>query len=506
MTEQAVPLPTAKAWWCARWVLPALLVLALVLRVAGIERKGLWTDEFKTLNAARLSVPELVRDRAMGGHFPTYFLAVKASRALFGESEAALRLPSVLAGVLLVWMVFQLARPAWGEGAAALAGLATALHPRAVWASVEARPYAFLMLAGGASLYALLRALETGRGGWWAAYAACTLAGLLCHVSYPFIWLTQVVVVVAWWLWCRRRGRPMPALGRGVGVTLGLLAITVPAYLWLKRHHVNDDFFEAAQWPRGEVCRDALLEVFFGQYKEILAPGWKYFCTPWAILTLWLAWRAARTVERRDDRRPPLSLLATAWAFALPLGLILLAGLVRSSTNGLRYFPGGIGGGALLIALAACAPMPAPWRRAFVAVWLLLLLTLGVGYQCLHGEELRRGVRFIAERRVANEPVVFCSGAGARIMAEYYHLGTDPLHVHRELDDPRQLTQFIQRKLAPLDTFWVLGYKSKLSPFHKLCGSLLSGTHRTEHRARFDQVLVYQMVRGTTISAKQVND
>jgi hypothetical protein len=80
-----------------RWeagALAALLVLALVTRLVGLNA-SLWYDEVETLtNFVRLPWGELVCDFSSLNNHMFYSLQAKAAVELFGESAWALRLPA----------------------------------------------------------------------------------------------------------------------------------------------------------------------------------------------------------------------------------------------------------------------------------------------------------------------------------------------------------------------------------------------------------------------------
>ena len=137
-----------------RLALLAILALALWLRLRDIGLTPLWMDELAT--RAYLDLPW----SAMFGEIvwleptpPGYYILIKLLTPLVGAGDAALRLPSALAGTLaLLPLAFHLRRVAGPR--AALAGAAML----AVWVvqiaySQEARAYGVLFLAGATALW-----------------------------------------------------------------------------------------------------------------------------------------------------------------------------------------------------------------------------------------------------------------------------------------------------------------------------------------------------------------
>ncbi|NJN96437.1 MAG: hypothetical protein HC875_21185 [Anaerolineales bacterium] len=122
--------------------LPGLLLVGLVLRLWHIDG-ALWYDEAFSAWLAGLPVGQLIEAARGDVHPPTYYLLLAAVTRLTGHSEAALRLPSVLAGLGTIYMVFRLARSlGLSERAALLAGAICTLSPFAIYYSQEPGPTA----------------------------------------------------------------------------------------------------------------------------------------------------------------------------------------------------------------------------------------------------------------------------------------------------------------------------------------------------------------------------
>ena len=141
------------------WLL-AIILIALALRLHNLTYHSLWFDEAISVYWARQSIPRilevgltLVEDRLP----PLYYLTLKGWTALFGFSEVSVRLPSVLAGVLLVPVVAGLARFLVNERAALVSALLVALNPFLIWYAQEARMYAPAVLFSSLAVWAFLR-------------------------------------------------------------------------------------------------------------------------------------------------------------------------------------------------------------------------------------------------------------------------------------------------------------------------------------------------------------
>jgi hypothetical protein len=56
--------PTLRRWWDSAWVVPvAITLLALILRLIGLDRAGLWYDEVYSVDFAQSGLRAVLTDR-----------------------------------------------------------------------------------------------------------------------------------------------------------------------------------------------------------------------------------------------------------------------------------------------------------------------------------------------------------------------------------------------------------------------------------------------------------
>ena len=215
--------------------LAALTTLALLVRWVALTHRELWLDEAYTVLVARADGwIELLRMVAADNYPPLYFLGMRVWVAAFGFGEAAMRWPSVLAGVALVPLVWALVREtgrdlagASGEAPGAGARLAAAalagLSPVLVHYSLEARPYTLLWALAVGVVIVLHRVVR--RGSDPGKERALVLASLLTAVAlgvHYFAALLAPIWGLAWWTARGRRLRVLVAGGAAV----------LPVLLW----------------------------------------------------------------------------------------------------------------------------------------------------------------------------------------------------------------------------------------------------------------------------------
>ncbi|HBY95651.1 MAG TPA: hypothetical protein DEP84_17140, partial [Chloroflexi bacterium] len=200
-------------------------LLAFALQSWALGGQSLWYDEgFSAWLAARPTADIIVRTAA-DIHPPLYYLLLHGWIAFAGQTEFALRFPSVLAAVVTVPLLWRLARRLLGWGAADGAALLVAFSPLWLWYAREARMYTLVTALGVAALLVLVGQLhQEPRLGTVTVLAALDIAAVYTHFYAWFL----VAVQVAWLLlWCWRTPRRFLVL-------LGPLLVTLLAYLpWL---------------------------------------------------------------------------------------------------------------------------------------------------------------------------------------------------------------------------------------------------------------------------------
>ena len=188
-----------KRSWFERWTLPVLLALTGALYLFGALHNGMansyyaaavqaasqdWTAWlFGSLDAANyVSVDKP----------PLATMLMGLSARLFGFSSFSMLLPSVLAGVGSVWLVYGAVKRQFGFTSAVIAGATLMLTPVAALMFGFNNPDAILTLMLAASGYAFLRSLEGKRPLLWLG-----LAGLFTGLAFNTKMLQGLMVLPA---------------------------------------------------------------------------------------------------------------------------------------------------------------------------------------------------------------------------------------------------------------------------------------------------------------------
>ena len=204
--------------------LPLLLILlaGAALRLYRLGADSLWYDETVSTYLAGSRLPELLRHTAGDIHPPGYYVLLRGWLVLMGYPtghadargiglEFSAAFFSLFFGVLLIALVYALARQAMNHRVGLIAALLVAFSPYNVWYSQEVRMYTLGAALGVIVVYALLqianrksqianRRWQTGRRQavfWWSVYAITAAAGM--YTLYYFIFL--LIPLNLWVLW-----------------------------------------------------------------------------------------------------------------------------------------------------------------------------------------------------------------------------------------------------------------------------------------------------------------
>lgn len=187
--------------------------------------QSLWIDEVFTLSSSGVGAPFHPADLLDNIHGPLYSLVLHACSRLLGDSEAALRLPSMLFGVAMVPAMAMLAGAWIGARAVKPAAWLTALSPFLVWYSQEARNYMLLMLCVCMSSIALLRLREQPTGARAAVWLGATWAGLLSNFSFALL----APLELGWWMMAKTT--PARRLF-GAAIAAATLLVLMSPWVW----------------------------------------------------------------------------------------------------------------------------------------------------------------------------------------------------------------------------------------------------------------------------------
>ncbi len=338
------------------WIVGGLIVAAIWIRPI---TSSLWIDEFGTWWTIKDGVRQAIdRSWTYQGQSPLYYLAVWGSRHLTGNSEWALRVPSVLFAALSVVLLYRLVRRLVDAECARIAAVVFVAWPIAAFSSIDFRPYALATLLAIAATSAFVRWLD--RGGTWAGvlYVVLFASAIWAHYLFGLIVIAHVCYAVARIRDGSTRVRPRSLIAAGAGVLLLFAPLGVElADLWGRR--------DSIAMPSG------------------LSVDWVVTLTVPAAVVLALilggglaAANGGRLATRLDIAASDLVLIVV-WVVG-PALLLIIGALVSPLGLQGRYSLVWVPGAVVLAAMAIRAFEPAAARRIIVLVLAVLsILALG---------------------------------------------------------------------------------------------------------------------------------
>jgi len=219
-------------------VLGGLIVAGLAVRLA--VPRGIWLDEAINIHQAHLSLHDLFRNLYYGDRQPPlYHLALWLTTRIFGGSTFAVRLPSLIAGTLIIPVLYELGRELYDRRTGLIAAAFAAASPLLVWYSQEVRMYAFVTLFGLLALLTQLRVIREGTTRNWAAYILATAALLWSHYFGLLVIAVQQLIFIGVLVYRQRSRESVRPLALGFAYSAAVLTMQLVVLVVFARHQLQ---------------------------------------------------------------------------------------------------------------------------------------------------------------------------------------------------------------------------------------------------------------------------
>ena len=298
-------------------LLSAFSVICFAAALLSADRKILSGDELVTLYVATLPSARDVWAAIVGGDVlpPLGHFLTRASIALLGPSQVAIRLPEAIGYWLMSICIYAFVRRYTATASAGVAMLIPACTAAYGYA-YEARPYGLMLGAGAAVLLCWQRASEgTNRVSW---LIGLTLSVAAAVSSHWYALLVMIPLGLGELVRLLRRGRlDVPMFG---AILVGVMPLI--GFLPIMRTGRSVQHLTAQQWT----LRAGAIAVV-DAYDKLLAGAAPLFL---AILLI-LAW-CARATSARIEESEGSSVPAEVRAALLGFLLIPIAGVILAST------------------------------------------------------------------------------------------------------------------------------------------------------------------------------
>lgn len=402
----------------------ALICIGLLLRLFDLTGNELWLDEANSVIIGQSSLPELMDRLALDSSPPLFYVMLHYWQLCFGNSELALRLLSVLGGILGIGATYICASRMFSYRVGVLAAGFLAFAPAHVDYAQQVRQYTWLSLAVLLSTYCLWRLVTKTQRRHAVGYVLTTIGALMLH-NHALYLLPFHGLCVLHYTW-KHPKRP---------VALGSYLLTCLVYLpWLQHLLTQVDRMGYLSWLQRlweELGPVGVLQVTGMAY--IQGPPWtQYASVP--IFPGWILAFAGLLVVCLFSVGPTLfKCLRTralwtsdpqwvvGWCLLGPLALAFVASLLLRYPN---YIPGRTDQMVyplfLIILAHGFRNIPLPLFRNVAVFFVFLSFYVGHSFYFLY--PYTQGARAASDRIVASAPteppVLFTSLTRASL--QYY--------------------------------------------------------------------------------------
>lgn len=172
-------------------ILALIIILGAILRLYHLGFESIWLDEAYSISLSNVGTIGQVWDNAIAEMFPPlHFLILYFMHAL-GDSETLMRLPSAVAGILTIPLLYLTGARFFGKNEGLVAAFLLAVSPMHLFYSQEARPYALVVLLALASLYYFYTALTVGKRNDWALFILFSALAFYTHYYVVFVFVAE---------------------------------------------------------------------------------------------------------------------------------------------------------------------------------------------------------------------------------------------------------------------------------------------------------------------------
>lgn len=434
-----------------------ILLVAVVSRFYGLDRLSLWSDELWVVMASTAGslADVLANVYSNDNHPPGYYLLSRWTQQLFGTSDFAIRLPSALAGVLLVYSVWHIGKQHLSVTAAVVAAALAAGSYPLVYYSQEARPNVFVALFALWALHGFYK-----RQPWLFACAAAACmyfhyAGLVLVLCFVPVYAVQLLYERNW-----------QTLKQGLWLFVPALLLFSP---W-----IPGTLYDLMHSPPEYWQRTPNLQTLNQTFWFLFGPDdFRVWCYKLALLFVVIV-MGVTVIQRRVPAFPALLLAMSL----LPVAVFFVKSLVSQSAYNHRHFLFVIPFVALLagwIIDKALQRLPASGQQPV----LLVLLVLVILYQALanQGRALYSANHFKQEYREVSALVAkdnaFHAETKTMVIANLHFFD----HYLKRFSSPRTISAIYETQ-AEFEGVRQLIAVEQVTQFYYLEAPLIPGANR----------------------------
>ncbi len=379
--------------------------------------ESFWVDELHTAWTIHDDLADVLPRAQIGHQQPYYFGVLWLWRQVFGESELALRMTSVLAvAIASVILNVAVARSTGIAFAGLASGMFLAIESNSIFFGTELRPYAVVMLASAAACclaqIAWNRQPAERGAAWVSLFVAIGIAAVMQLTSLGILAWLPIAVILRWcWIDWRNALRPRRVDAWVLLVIVAVVVLVMPRHVletWSTRSNWTsfataksvDEIWRLWPWLVGLVAPLSwfvLSSLFARQFKlpnEISFAGCLAVILVAATCLFWLAsYEGVAPLWHRRFMIAGLPMLA--WIFGATIGGGAGRWKIRQGWQETLCFSATIG---LLVALGCWSQNVLP--RIAEGRWQLIT----------RGENWRGAIAYLNERTKLNDAIAIDAG------------------------------------------------------------------------------------------------
>jgi len=176
-------------------LLSLLLIVGILTRLLLLSRDQFWMDEAYSAIISAWPFWRIADEIPGLGSPPFYNFLLHFWMKIFGNSEFAVRMPSVLFGVLFILFIYKVGKEWFNKNVGILAAAIVVLNTLHIFHSQQARPYSILIFFSLLSSFYLYQFLNLKKMLYWWGYTLSLLLLLYTHnwalflIPFPYVFL-----------------------------------------------------------------------------------------------------------------------------------------------------------------------------------------------------------------------------------------------------------------------------------------------------------------------------
>ena len=228
-----------------------IFLLGLFLRVCYLGAESMWFDEVYSIGMSHLSPINIVKEifRQHENNPPLYYVLLHYWIIIFGDSEFASRMLSVIPGSLSVLLIYKFGKELFNKNAGLIAALIMAVSVFQIKYSQEARTYSLIVFLALLSNYFFFRLLSAHKFKFMLGYILTSALLIYDHYYWVFYIAAQNIYVFSKLLVNVRGG--WPGFKWWILLQLTLVVISLPELImlsgayalrggfWIERPNIN---------------------------------------------------------------------------------------------------------------------------------------------------------------------------------------------------------------------------------------------------------------------------